>query len=329
MNLKTSKLTYGAMMIAVFGVMLLLNRQTGGLFQEFILFIYPLPMVIFAVKYSFKDSLMVLAGMLALCFLIGAFSALFYGGTSAITGLVLGTCLRQKRNTSTTLLIVIAIASVVNLLDLVVLSSLSGLNIQMQIQELRESMNAMFAAQQAAGLDQAQIQQIQEMLSDQTLLRLFLISMVLLGIMQGLITYAISILVLRRLKYPVPKLTPLALYYPPMWTAYASLAGLVCYYISFTKLEMNEHLQAGMQIFGICSMMLTLVFGMFAVVLFLRYYMPRNKFLPGILGFASMFFFAPILTFLGMFYLGGWLHDWLLERLRRQAGNGSGSAVHH
>ena len=34
MNSKTQKLTFGAMLIAVFGVLILLNRQTGGLFDR-------------------------------------------------------------------------------------------------------------------------------------------------------------------------------------------------------------------------------------------------------------------------------------------------------
>lgn len=34
MNIKTRKLTFGAMVVAIFGVLLLLNRQSGGLFSD-------------------------------------------------------------------------------------------------------------------------------------------------------------------------------------------------------------------------------------------------------------------------------------------------------
>ena len=44
MNSKTSELTFGAMIVAIFSVMLLLNRQSGELFEEFIFFVLPLPM---------------------------------------------------------------------------------------------------------------------------------------------------------------------------------------------------------------------------------------------------------------------------------------------
>ena len=48
MNTKTQELTFGAMIVAVFGVLLLLNRQTGGMFEGFFMFIFPIPMVAFS-----------------------------------------------------------------------------------------------------------------------------------------------------------------------------------------------------------------------------------------------------------------------------------------
>ena len=54
---RTQELTYGAMLIAVFGVILVLNRQTAGLFEELIFFILPIPMTIFTIRYGRKDSL--------------------------------------------------------------------------------------------------------------------------------------------------------------------------------------------------------------------------------------------------------------------------------
>ena len=49
MNIKTRKLTFGAMVAAIFGVLLLLNRQSGGLFSDLFLFILPIPMTAYSV----------------------------------------------------------------------------------------------------------------------------------------------------------------------------------------------------------------------------------------------------------------------------------------
>ena len=51
MRSNTSELTFGAMIVAIFSVMLLLNRQSGQLFEEFIFFVLPLPMTVFSLKY--------------------------------------------------------------------------------------------------------------------------------------------------------------------------------------------------------------------------------------------------------------------------------------
>ena len=59
MNTKTQELTYGAMIVAIFGVMLLINRQTGGFFSGILMFVYPIPMVAFAARYGLKDSVAV------------------------------------------------------------------------------------------------------------------------------------------------------------------------------------------------------------------------------------------------------------------------------
>ena len=55
MNIKTRKLTFGAMVVAIFGVLLLLNRQSGGLFSDLFLFILPIPMTAYAALYGGKS----------------------------------------------------------------------------------------------------------------------------------------------------------------------------------------------------------------------------------------------------------------------------------
>ena len=55
MNNNVRKLTDGAMMCAIVGVVLLINRQLGGLFQDMFLFLFPIPMVFYSAKYGWKE----------------------------------------------------------------------------------------------------------------------------------------------------------------------------------------------------------------------------------------------------------------------------------
>ena len=83
MNKKSLKITTGAMVTAIFGVMLLLNRQTGGLFGDIFVFLYPIPMVAYGAQYGIKSALPVLAAMSLLSFLFGNVWGIFYAVTQA------------------------------------------------------------------------------------------------------------------------------------------------------------------------------------------------------------------------------------------------------
>ena len=57
MNQKTLKITYGAMIVALFGVLLLINRQTGGMFNGILMFLLPIPMVAYGARYGWRAGL--------------------------------------------------------------------------------------------------------------------------------------------------------------------------------------------------------------------------------------------------------------------------------
>ena len=56
MNNNVRRLTDGAMMLAIIGALLLINRQTAGIIETTFLFILPLPMVFYSARYGLKSS---------------------------------------------------------------------------------------------------------------------------------------------------------------------------------------------------------------------------------------------------------------------------------
>ena len=65
------KIITGAMILAIFAILLLINRQTGAFFEEFFIYLLPIPMVAYASRYGLKSSLPVFVGMLAFSFFFG------------------------------------------------------------------------------------------------------------------------------------------------------------------------------------------------------------------------------------------------------------------
>ena len=52
MNQNVRKITEGAMMVALIGVFMLIDRQFQGTFSSMFVFLLPLPMVYFGAKYG-------------------------------------------------------------------------------------------------------------------------------------------------------------------------------------------------------------------------------------------------------------------------------------
>ena len=57
MNNSVRKITDGAMMVALIGLFLFINRQLAGLLDLYAAWLVPLPMVMYAVKYGWKSAL--------------------------------------------------------------------------------------------------------------------------------------------------------------------------------------------------------------------------------------------------------------------------------
>ena len=103
MNNNTLRITTGAMILAIFAMLLLLNRQTGGVFEGFFIYILPVPMVVYSAKFDWKSGLMVFAGMCAFSLFFGTVTSIFYAVSSALLGLIFGACLFKKVDMTITL----------------------------------------------------------------------------------------------------------------------------------------------------------------------------------------------------------------------------------
>ena len=139
-NFKTQEITFGAMIAAIFGMLLLLNRQTGGMLEEVFLFAFPIPMVAYSAKYGWKKSLPVFAVTVLIAILCGTFSGFFYAASESFIGMVYGAMLNQKKDPGKTLFLVMVLSALANILSSVVLASLFGINLQTEMKEMQKMM---------------------------------------------------------------------------------------------------------------------------------------------------------------------------------------------
>lgn len=296
MNQKSLKLTTGAMVTAIFGVMMLLNRQTGNLFEEIFVFLYPIPMVAFAAMYGVKSGLPVLLAMSLLSFLYGNFTSIFYAMTQAAIGLVFGGCLYHKVDMTKTLFAVMALSAVVSVANTVVLGFLFGFDINQEVAEMQTMMNSVFEQAGVAAVSE-------QILSTDYLKQLLVISMVLMGALQGFLVYEISLLILRRLRFPVQKPKSVYLYAPPRWSAYVALAAFAAYTYKLALPADNPLMQNLILTAGILGYIYLICFGIVSISRMFRIRRGKVGVLGSLICILLTFMFPLVVAVAGFFYV--------------------------
>lgn len=309
---KTQELTFGAMIVAIFGVLLLLNRQTGDLFVDFFMFIFPIPMVAFSAKYGWKDSLPVFFCTILISILCGTFTAIFYAISESFIGTVYGARIHAKKDMNRTMILVMALSAVAELLSNVALASFSGIDLNASITEMQTTMNQAF--------EQAGVSTASGILSYDYLRRMYVISMAFLGVIEGFIVYELSILILRKLKFRIQKPQPLSRYYPWKGSGLIALCLLFLYVYTYSRPFENELLQNFAQTAGICGYLYLLCFGFIAGTQICRYYLRMPRWLGLILSLVCMFTLVYLVMIIGYLYITGSLHDKLNRKAEETAG---------
>ena len=297
MNENTQKLTFGALLVAIFGVLLLLNRQTGGMLEETFIFLFPIPMVAFSARYGWKDSLPVFVCTVLISIVCGIFTSAFYAITQSFIGAVYGSCLHAKRDSNKTMLLVMGLSAVSNLLSSIVLASLFGINLQEDMKMMQDMMRQGI---EKAGVKMTaqQMQSIELLLQTDTLLRIFIVSMIFMGVVQGFIVCQLSLLILRRLRFQIQKPAPITSYYPPRWTGYIALLVFVLYSSTLAMPAMSGRKEI-----------------IRAILLLLRAYGPGSRILNILIALMGFFVLPQIFMILGCVYISTGFHDWVVGRL--------------
>lgn len=321
-NNKTQEITFGAMIAAVFGILLLLNRQTGGMLEEVFLFAFPIPMVAYAARYGWKKSLPVYVVTVLIAVLCGTFSGFFYAASESFIGMAFGTMLNRKKDPGKTLLLVMVLSVLANILSTVVLASLFGINLQADLKEMQSMMVGMMEKvygtpeMAAAGVDASQmIDMVKQVFTLDYLLRIYIISMILLGVIQGLIIYELSLLILRKLKFQVQKPQPLLEFYPPVWSGAVALTAFLCYFISMMYPLQNQSVANAVQTLGTCGYLYLVCFGIIGGAGYLHRRMGMPKVLAVILPVICMFTLPYVLAVVGFAYVSLSMHDKILGKL--------------
>ncbi len=304
MNRDIRKITDGAMMAAIIAVMLLINRQTAGLLEVSFLWILPLPMVFYGAKYGWKDSGVLFIAIILLTIIIGTPQTLFYVVSEMLIGIVYGCGIYDRTPSRKLVIRTMILAVVADILSMLVFASFFGYDLQAEITEYEKILNTAF---EQTGTQLAGTMDLTSMLKT-----VVVVSVIFNGIFEGFITHVLSRMMLKRLRIYVQPMNPISDYYPPKWSGYIGILGLVAFYYSSYHTFENEMIQSILQGFGIAGIFYLVIFGCIAVMILLK-----TRY--GMKGFSVVIvLFLCILVSIGMaivgyFYITTDLHDRLIQ----------------
>jgi len=277
--------TEGAMMLAIIGVVLYLNRMTGNALMGFLIFVLPLPAVFYIAKYGIRQGFILSFAILLLPILLGDFVALFYVGTSIVVGLVYGYGIHKDKDNGWLLLIPGFVIAVSSFFEVYLLAAFVGEDF---IAEMKQIIDSLIAQMQSSG---------NPMPANTETLILSMIPMVLILVSyaQAFVTHFAAIVMLKRLKIKTRTMKPMIEWVLPK--KFAILFAIGIFANLGLKFTTNENIQIVLtNIYSISS----LAFGVDAyifIMLFAR--ISRKRFLV-FLGLL-VFIITPIGTAIGLF----------------------------
>lgn len=318
MKNETLKITTGGMFVAIFAILLIINRQTGMMLEELIMYILPIPMVAYSAKWGWKTSIPVLIAMGLISIIFGDITTIFYAVTEALVGMVMGSRIHRKAEMTKTLLAVIGLSVICNLLNTVIFASLFGYNLTEEITEMHDMMiQAYQQAYSMSGTDAtAIIQNLESLLTPEYLMRVIVISMIALGAIQGVLVYYISLMILNRLHFQLPKPKPLMEYYPPKWSGLLAFLCLGAYIVTYNKVT-NENVSNILETAGMCGMLYLAVFGFMGILLLTRQYITKKKVVGVLIGILGYFIMPQIEMLIGLLYI---TTDWHAASMNNTTG---------
>lgn len=246
MNRSTRKLTEGAMMVALVGIILFVNRQLGNMLEYLMYWILTFPILVYTAKYGVKDGLLPSAGMLLLSFMIAAPTTIFYLFICIVVGVVYGGGVRKGWKNGTLLLLSGIFTFFSYIITTIVFAGLFGYNPEEDI----EMVNTVFAILHIeTGTDILQLVGI-----------IVLLVAVLMTILQTMCIHMLANMLLHRLKLHVHQMKSIFDLKVSKWIGFIILIIWVLFW-GRNVLKLNQDISSALCSIYLVSKLLALGYG--------------------------------------------------------------------
>ena len=310
---KTKKLTQGAMLMAIFGALVLIDRITAYWFTEFVVLVSPIVIIMYSAMYTLKDGVLLSVGIAVLSFILGNFNTVYliYIPVGIVTGLAYSFTLTKTENKTTLLLVAIATYAISEIIVSYVVYPIIGIPISQQLSEL----SLMFdEVKNSSGIDYTKTFEMSGIDFSTLLILLFAISIVIVGIMEGFIIHVLVIFMMKRFRIKNIENTNIWNIKSNPVLAYICFGSLFLLFLN--RYIDNQVYKYASVIISMLGTIVLLFYGYIYLVLYGKLVLKRN--IGTIVILISLFVPAVIigLTIVGFLYAAGPLRKQLEEKVK-------------
>ena len=302
----TKEITTGAMLLAIYGAVLLIDRQLSFLFTGIVVLAAPVLIIVFGNMYNFKDGMIFSIALLIISMIVSpSVYSYFYLILGSIIGNIYNFLLQKGINSKIILLVVVILFIIADISYMFIVSPLLlNYTFEQELAFVKETMNEMIPPEILGSVSMLGLS------FDDLLKTIGLASFVIVGLMEGLIVHLVSIVILKRFKIRVSANVNQLLVLKPV-TAYILfiLSALI-----FAVPYIDNSLLASIFIcISTISLLVLCYYGYVYCLMFLRVRYKKNYSLLVIL---AIFFLFPMslyfLLFIGFLYGAGPLKKYLV-----------------
>lgn len=237
MNKNVRRITDGSMMIALSAIVLLLNRQSGELFEFAFYWLLSIPMIIYTMKYELKDGLVVSFCILIISFMFSNLTTMLYLTSCIFVNLFYCLGLKKGWPNAVQITMLTIINFIMEVLATIVFASIFGYSVSEDIEMIQEMIQS--------------FSHVLPEISDTLVYSILIFTTFLTAFFQSLCVHLTSVLLLKRLNIVNIRIKTVFELYFPKWLGYFSIMiHLFCGIINMYNFNAELKLFVEMIAFG-------------------------------------------------------------------------------
>lgn len=202
------RITDGAVMAALLGLLIVLDGQSGMIIDGLLFWVLPIPIIVYTVKYDVSSGFMVATAITIMAFILTLPHIAILIGFSNLIGLVYGFSVKKEFDSKFILLFTFITTFVYYLISLVLFAGFFGYDAAAELKALTDTLNNIAQSFVGNNIDPIKVLMWTNPFFKMLMtFPLFIPAMI--AVLQTIITNMISSILLKRLKLAEVKVTPI------------------------------------------------------------------------------------------------------------------------